>query len=161
MSEVGLAEVLHALKHYQHDSLRSLMGAMQDTQLLSQHSHALQAYRARLSQVGRCMATNQILFDAIIQEALSKFPCKAPVDASVAQVLFENCQILLKQLTREWSVAGREERRLVYDPIIKILKEQVALDGKVLVPGAGLGRLVYEIAMAGYYCDGKCDLLCF
>lgn len=28
-------------------------------------------------------------------------------------------------------------------------------DVKVLVPGAGLGRLTYEIALRGYYCEGN------
>jgi carnosine N-methyltransferase len=62
----------------------------------------------------------------------------------------------LKQLTRDWSVIGKKEREGAYLPICSsLLKEygSIAEEGrsdiKVLVPGAGLGRLVYDIAKLG------------
>lgn len=54
-----------------------------------------------------------------------------------------------------------QERRSCYQPIIsEIVAEfppdvRTPADVKVLVPGAGLGRLAFEIARLGYTCQGN------
>ena len=59
-------------------------------------------------------------------------------------------------LRREWSEEGAVERQQSFDPILEALARFVPFDAylgppvRVLVPGAGLGRLVYEAAMRGY-----------
>lgn len=74
----------------------------------------------------------------------------------------DKVQSTLKQFVRDWSEDGRQERRQCYDPI---LDELESIYGnltsiqrsrtKVLVPGAGLGRLAYEIASRGFVCQGN------
>ena len=66
---------------------------------------------------------------------------------------------ILKQIVREWSEEGEEERRCSFGPIIKEIDSR--FNGynpssiKILVPGAGLGRLAFEIARRGYSCQGN------
>ena len=69
----------------------------------------------------------------------------------------DRVQSTIKQIVRDWSSAGAEERAKCYDPLL------VALDSlhpdnrhlvKVLVPGSGLARLAWEIASRGYECQG-------
>ena len=79
----------------------------------------------------------------------------------------------LKQFVRDWSVEGENERQLSYAPILNALNAlygNLSADEKffprtywlisragihVLVPGAGLGRILYEILRAGYTVEGN------
>jgi hypothetical protein len=58
----------------------------------------------------------------------------------------------LKHCVRDWSADGLDERNRVFSPILGVLRQvptNKRKDTKVLVPGAGLGRLAWEIARMG------------
>jgi carnosine N-methyltransferase len=65
------------------------------------------------------------------------------------------------QLVRDWSEEGSVERDLCYRPILDELVARLPVTEdnlnqlKVLVPGAGLGRLTFEIACRGYIAQGN------
>ena len=66
----------------------------------------------------------------------------------------------IRQFYRDWSAEGRTERQACYGPVLQDLSESFAHIRdkglvKVLVPGAGLGRLVFEICAAGYQVEGN------
>ncbi|KAK1593999.1 N2227-like protein-domain-containing protein [Colletotrichum navitas] len=71
----------------------------------------------------------------------------------------------LRQFYRDWSAEGAGERRLCYDPVLDAVdrERQARLSSpsapaeplKVLVPGAGLGRLVFELCRAGHDAEGN------
>ncbi|KAF2276845.1 methyltransferas-like protein [Westerdykella ornata] len=72
----------------------------------------------------------------------------------------------VNQFYREWSAEGAVERSRCFDPILKTLEDDFhkraatspgvqKSDIKVLVPGAGLGRLVFDICRAGYCVEGN------
>ncbi|KAI9207266.1 N2227-like protein-domain-containing protein [Polychytrium aggregatum] len=68
----------------------------------------------------------------------------------------------LRQFVRDWSKDGEDERTSAYTPILKEIESLFAQmpredRGKIqiLVPGAGLGRLAFEIASRGYSCQGN------
>ncbi|KAI0772899.1 N2227-domain-containing protein [Trametes elegans] len=68
----------------------------------------------------------------------------------------------LKQLVRDWSEEGREERNQCYEPIKEALvqhfpdiPEEERRNFRVLVPGAGLGRLAWDVANLGFACQGN------
>ncbi|KAJ7667264.1 N2227-domain-containing protein [Mycena rosella] len=68
----------------------------------------------------------------------------------------------LKQFVRDWSVEGREEREACYKPMKEALLTHfaeipVSERGciRVLVPGAGLGRLAHDVAGLGFTCQGN------
>jgi carnosine N-methyltransferase len=86
----------------------------------------------------------------------------------------EKARYVLKNLARDWSEEGREEREKSHDVLVRhlrdvVFKEQLSeIDlmcermnpediarPRVLVPGAGLGRLVYEFAKAGFETEGN------
>lgn len=73
----------------------------------------------------------------------------------------EKVQSCLKQLVRDWSDAGKKEREACYDKITNKLdqlfpdKTIVRDDVSILVPGAGLGRLAFDIARMGFTCQGN------
>jgi carnosine N-methyltransferase len=68
----------------------------------------------------------------------------------------------IKQYVRDWSVEGLSEREAAYDPILDALESSFKHISsaqrsqlRVLVPGAGLGRLAFEIAWLGFSCQGN------
>jgi len=70
----------------------------------------------------------------------------------------DKVQSTIKQIVRDWSSTGAKEREKCYTPLLNSIlalypsnRDQV----KVLVPGAGLGRLAFEIAREGFECQGS------
>lgn len=72
----------------------------------------------------------------------------------------------LTQFYRDWSSGGATERAKCFDPIVQTLEAEFEKsssrnpgssrgDIKVLVPGAGLGRLVYDLVKAGFSAEGN------
>ncbi|KAK7526329.1 N2227-like protein-domain-containing protein [Phyllosticta citriasiana] len=68
----------------------------------------------------------------------------------------------LRQMWRDWSDEGAAERAACYGPVLSQLEAEFSStpashrhDIKVLVPGAGLGRLVLEICRAGFTVEGN------
>ena len=56
---------------------------------------------------------------------------------------------------RDWSEEGAEERRQSYGRMLELLERAVPPPARVLVPGAGLGRLVFECFRRGYEVEGN------
>ncbi|RKP33956.1 N2227-like protein [Dimargaris cristalligena] len=78
----------------------------------------------------------------------------------VPEFHMEKLRSTLKQVVREWSAEGAAERRASYGVIVEALEaffadrtDRAAI--RVLVPGAGLGRLPFEIASRGFSCQGN------
>lgn len=68
----------------------------------------------------------------------------------------------IRQLYRDWSSEGATERNACYGPILSALESTFAHVPpskrgylSVLIPGAGLGRLAFEICKAGYAIEGN------
>ena len=66
----------------------------------------------------------------------------------------------IRQLYRDWSHEGATERRACYDPVIQDVVQAFwhsprKNDIQILVPGAGLGRLVFELCRRGYTVQGN------
>lgn len=66
----------------------------------------------------------------------------------------------IRQLYRDWSHEGSAERKACYDPVIQDVVQAFwhfprKPNVKILVPGAGLGRLVFELCRRGYTVQGN------
>ncbi|TKA34893.1 hypothetical protein B0A54_13856 [Friedmanniomyces endolithicus] len=68
----------------------------------------------------------------------------------------------IRQLYRDWALEGLPERHASHTPIVTALvKHLPSLPAahrhrhRILVPGAGLGRLVFELCVAGYTVEGN------
>jgi hypothetical protein len=78
----------------------------------------------------------------------------------------EKARSCIHQFYREWSFEGAVERNKCFNPVIQAMSDEFALRAQispeidrseinVLVPGAGLGRLVYDICLAGFTVEGN------
>ncbi|EPQ50789.1 N2227-domain-containing protein [Gloeophyllum trabeum ATCC 11539] len=68
----------------------------------------------------------------------------------------------LKQFVRDWSEEGKAERHACYKPMQDALQAHFAhvpleerRSVRVLVPGAGMGRLAWDIAKSGFRCQAN------
>lgn len=66
----------------------------------------------------------------------------------------------INQLYRDWSAEGAPERDACHGPVLRDVEKLFGHtpqrgDVKILIPGAGLGRLVFEICMQGYTVQGN------
>lgn len=73
----------------------------------------------------------------------------------------ERVQTTLRQIVRDWSADGGNERDSCYGVILTellLLYPDIGNDScdvSVLVPGSGLGRLAFDIAKLGFVCEGN------
>jgi hypothetical protein len=75
----------------------------------------------------------------------------------------ERIREVLKHFVRDWSDEGAEERAKTFSPILNELKNIPRLERKdmaILVPGAGLARLPWEIASLGVTLLDRPVILC-
>ncbi|CAF0993006.1 unnamed protein product [Didymodactylos carnosus] len=87
--------------------------------------------------------------------------------AGVLSMDMDKIKTTLKQFVRDWTEEGKEERNSCYQPIIDEIVARLPLQKEpnefcndvsyiqILVPGAGLGRLSWELARLGYACQGN------
>lgn len=102
------------------------------------------------------VSCSENMFENVIHDSNSEWANKVrPTHYDLEKV-----QSTLKQIVRDWSDAGAAEREDCYGKILlKMEKHFPDVESrslkKVLVPGAGLGRLAFEIAKLGFECQGS------
>jgi carnosine N-methyltransferase len=132
-------------------------------------------YKDKLDKIKDTFAVNQEFFDAVasfttgiesIEGTLTRKSLKevdeldlrtTPTDRD-----YENLRSTLRQIVREWSEEGEQERITCFSPILNYLKNSAFNHGqsrrndlRILVPGAGLGRLAWEINRLGFEVQGN------
>jgi carnosine N-methyltransferase len=165
---------LKVLKHFQnyksHCDTRILAKYQRDFQALSEEDKAIIPwYPGKLDQIKELVGRNQEVLFQMIQSHVDDIEedeqevdvpqnrMKEFVSAEQAQ---ENIRSLLRQLVRDWSEEGVKERIMSYGPIVNALEDyfpgtEERNKAKVLVPGAGLGRLVHDLSNLGFDCQGN------
>lgn len=140
--------------------------------LSDSHQDMLIHYRHHLNKIRNCIDENSQIIRRIIQHVdrlfdnenqtiVTPLPGKLDRLSRVRAADLDKVQVTLKQFVRDWSEDGEEERQQCYKPIIDAVmvhfdpSRRDVSGVKVLVPGAGLGRLTYEFARRGYYCEGN------
>uniref|UniRef100_A0A182NK66 carnosine N-methyltransferase n=1 Tax=Anopheles dirus TaxID=7168 RepID=A0A182NK66_9DIPT len=164
-------KIIAAFKYYRHSSVAELKRKECFLQTLpATHQKMLTSYREHLQNLKRCIEVNTQVIKQIIQDANCLFqnadhniePDQQPADGLKLRYQdFQKVQITLKQIFRDWSEHGKLERDQCYSPIVEEITrffDPAKYDlskVKILVPGAGLGRLIYELACQGFYCEGN------
>ncbi|GMM34533.1 S-adenosylmethionine-dependent methyltransferase [Saccharomycopsis crataegensis] len=132
--------------------------------LLPEQQKMLPWFENHLDKVSECIELNSIFFQQLGQQVAGDW--NAPLDPKYWYVCkpsdTQKTRSLLTQISREWSTECREERHISFGRIIESLEElyqDLTIEQKsqlrILVPGAGLGRLILEIILKGYSCQGN------
>lgn len=166
--------IIRALKCYRSysyarvDKTEFYLNALND-----RHQNMLSKYRSHLSAVRYCIDENYKVIQKMLRDSdeveklFYQYPTGPAVQQNEEQTKkishqdMENVQSTLKQFARDWSAEGESERLQSYKPIIDEIEkffdpEKMEINEvKILVPGAGLGRMAYELASRGYFCEGN------
>jgi carnosine N-methyltransferase len=129
------------------------------------------SYLETLDAVDEAIDKNSELASAILQAGLQSFGLPQPKFETGSKDPndwrgvatsndLEKARSTLRQFYRDWSEEGRSEREACYGPVINALQKERTLRSesdklRVLVPGAGLGRLVFELCCAGFDAEGN------
>jgi carnosine N-methyltransferase len=125
-----------------------------------------------LDQTDDAIDHNADLAQAILTTGLRSFRAIAPESdddgpamphqwAGVAKHSdIDKARSTIRQFYRDWTADGAAERAASYGPIMKTMEEERAKRPdagplKVLVPGAGLGRLVFDLCLGGFDAEGN------
>ena len=138
-------------------------------------SNARRGFKVRLDEMDDRIRRNAEFIEDVVSEAKSLLggegseqlsPPPAPQQEAPSTHSHtdnvEKVRSTLKQLVRDWSPSGSLEREASYSPILTSLESHFSsvplthrADIKVLVPGCGLGRLAWEIALRGFSAQGN------
>ena len=161
--------VINAFKYYRVHFLGKIEKNETFVSLMtSRQRELLTDYSEHLNQLRVCVEHNHEIIRLILQDVDCMFE-NSRHDEQEHRTLsrpnlseMEKVSSVLRQVVRDWSAEGETERRQCYQPIIDELQarlpatEDTPLSSiQVLVPGAGLGRLAFEIAKLGYACQGN------
>ncbi|KAI0774830.1 N2227-domain-containing protein [Trametes elegans] len=113
-------------------------------------------YTKKLARLEESIRMNALVADAISALAKEQFP----EDVQQSSVLepgvvgdLSRVRESIKHFVRDWSDEGRNERAVIFGPILDVLgavEPEKRPRMQVLIPGSGLGRLAWEISQLGY-----------
>lgn len=115
--------------------------------------------------VDEAIDTNADIADAVLCIGLNTYgidPETSDWKGAATPSDMDKVRSTIRQLYRDWSPEGAQERSASFDPIISALNKSFAhltpaqrSHINVLVPGAGLGRLAFEVNRTGYAVEGN------
>lgn len=129
------------------------------------------SYLETLNKVDAAIDANAKIAEAILSSAIESMGLAAllstnpservqdpPWHNTARKIDLDKVRSTVHQLYRDWSAEGNVEREACYGPVLDDLAETHPTDRshvRVLVPGAGLGRLVLELCHSGYQAEGN------
>lgn len=168
MEEEHFHRIVGAFRYYRTHSLQRIDRTEQYLRSLPEKQQVLlSSYNDHLSNVRRAIEHNYRIIQLIIQDVAHMFENVNHSDTASSKPIYatnmdmDKIQSTLKQFVRDWSEEGAKERETCYRPILDEIEDRFSQRNRdvrpvnVLVPGAGLGRLAYEIARRGYACQGN------
>ncbi|VEN60832.1 unnamed protein product, partial [Callosobruchus maculatus] len=137
--------------------------------LPARHQKWLGQYKEDLEEIKKCIEINAKIIPLVLRDEHAIFgnvysnenPSHSESEVGSLSEGLDKVQIVFKQLMRDWSSLGAAERKQCYGPILNEIfnhyPEEKCNRGEIniLVPGAGLGRLAFEIASNGFSCQGN------
>ena len=117
-------------------------------------------YKTRVKRLEEAVKSNQIFLSEISQKYqpdpsyFSKYSQKELDDAAYNDYSTLNYAVFM-YISRDWTNERKKEREMHYIPIIEAVQKYVPPNSTILLPGAALLRLGYELAQKGYNIDAN------
>lgn len=131
---------------------------------LSEHQKELIPwYGDYLEDLKKAIECNAAFLQEVVHFARSMMGISSDVNEwpTPSRMDMEKTVSMISQVYREWSHESKNERSLATDRILKGLQTYekqnvIGRDGiKILIPGAGTGRLMADLVIQGYYCESN------
>ncbi|KAM6965338.1 carnosine N-methyltransferase [Aplochiton taeniatus] len=162
-------KVIDAFRYYRvHVQERVKRAERQFRSLPQHHQLLLPEVLPNLERINCCVDHNQEVLQAIVLNCVNMFEnMEYGEEDDLRKVRpsstfdMDKLKSTIKQFVRDWSEVGKAERDSCYQPLIQEIERLFPSNlydvskVSVLVPGAGLGRLAWEIAKLGYACQGN------
>ena len=162
-------EVVRSFQVYMHHGMAIHNRMVRDYQALGSSHRALlkDSYPSKIKSMQQCIEGNTSFLNGIIADIdlFGKNELESDGQPELMQPSADNIDKVhstLRQFVRDWSAEGAQERARSYTPLIEEVERRFPLDKgsevnkyRVLVPGCGLGRLVWEFAHRGYAVQGN------
>ncbi|KAI8914355.1 N2227-like protein-domain-containing protein [Gorgonomyces haynaldii] len=146
--------VIQAFRQYRYIQTKHLSDKLQ---VLKQKNHTgAQMVLKRMQQTLDGINKNAFFLQKIVQH--QPFQFETPENVKISELDIDKVRSTLRQFVRDWSSDGQYERSQCYQPVLdrlQVLYPTERDQTRVLVPGAGLGRLALEIVNLGYPCQGN------
>ena len=115
-------------------------------------------YPERIKKIKEGIILNENFLLSIVNKYENSFnKYKSKINIPNRRININKLRSTLKLFIRDWTSEGKKERDITYNPIISEIKKYFSDDDnknkKILVPGAGLCRLAFEIAKFGFQVD--------
>ncbi|KAI5962682.1 uncharacterized protein KGF55_003758 [Candida pseudojiufengensis] len=131
--------------------------------LSNQDKQLLLWYQKHTEYIQQCIMINKDFTEKLAVEVSTEWGVDSKTPHSWSEPTieqFEMTQLILLQLTREWSEEGLKERKNSHNLIMNQLNSKFPnyidrQNKKILVPGCGLGRLVFELICQGFNTEGN------
>ena len=169
---INMKEIVSAFFNYQIDALRDVSRMERDFKAIGEkYTKRLPFnYEDRIAKLKQAISQNYSFLLNIAQPYRNLFKLNKtqsgevymePLAVQATDII--RIRSALRLFVRDWAIEGLDERKTTYEPILNELKlffknksEKDFENGiNVLVPGAGLGRLLYEIAKLGFKAQGN------
>jgi len=181
LERAAFAKIARAIASYARDAREDIerrRARLRDGRVPARHRALLANAATALETSAWCVERNAEFTNAVIEtftenDLVPEHLCVRMRDREewaseserVAAEDVEKVRYALKNAYRDWSAEGAIERDEQYGLIFSALREKFAIDEevgsadgeapRVLVPGCGLGRLVFELARRGYDVEGN------
>ncbi|KAI8837328.1 N2227-like protein-domain-containing protein [Chytridium lagenaria] len=167
--EKAYTKVLKAFKGYRTHTLTANEKRRKDwSSIPENHRNMVPEYHRRLAIVDQKILKNADFVDMLLEgQGDPDLPVYGkngkPLEPEpVMESDMDKVRSTLKQFVRDWSTEGEPERKATYKPIVDALLKYFPTSTEaergeisVLVPGAGLARLAYDIVKLGFTCQGN------
>jgi len=152
--------LVHTIKNYQEDSMNRLsymQKALSNASLKHKELLLDSGFERYLSNIYNCVSQNNSLLQDVLQSSelqIENENSETKEQIKTYAMDFQRLNSCLLQIVREWSSIGQTEREKCFTPILEELKSRFPEDDRsdvqILVPGCGLARLPFEIALEGF-----------
>jgi carnosine N-methyltransferase len=114
---------------------------------------------AGIGQLSECIRPNGQ--SRVKMDKHTKLPTVPGLDTAAKASDYHKALTVVRSYYREWSEGGAVEREICFEPLLNYLDAHFSSIAtherhklKVLNPGCGLGRFVFELALHGYSAEG-------
>ena len=154
--------ILDIFFNYKEDSLKDAEKMEKDFKSIGQKylSYLSFDYSERITKINQGLLLNEKFLFSITGKYSNNYnKIKYENNTINRKSEINKLRSTLKLFIRDWTVEGKKERDLTYIPVIEEIKKyfnDINIDNKnrkILVPGAGLCRLAFEIAKLGFDVD--------
>ena len=148
--------ILSCFFNYEKYSLKDIEKIENDFKKIGEHYLSMMTfdYKTRITNLKKAISLNNEFLNSIVKQYEYLFNDKSE-EIIIKSGDMKKLRTTLCLFIRDWSIEGKKERDLTYKPIIESLNVYFPdiknrNNQKILVPGTGLSRLLYEITKLGF-----------